>query len=372
MPGWHAATREFEADGRLLNVGLIQEQHPDRARLYLQWQGIEWPIMIDSLNRLDVNAVPITLLIDENGVIRQRVGRGDIREIVEEFLAEPAPEPLARNEAASGRDPAVWGDLEQRDAVIEALEERLAADRGDGRAAFELGVHYRRRYDESESDPLDFERAVERWGQALAIDPNQYIWRRRIQQYGPRLEKPYPFYDWVPTARERIRARGEIAAELIVEPGGAEIARPIRSFDAALPEQGEPDPGGKTLRDDGKFVVAHATVVPHRVRPGKSARVHVEFRPRGGKAHWNNEAGGMTLWIDPPAGWQVDPQRIERPNPPEQVSDEPRRVEFEIQAPEGAATIELPVYALYYVCEGDRGACLYRRQDFGVPVTIAP
>ena len=372
MPGWHAATKQFTEDGRLLNVGLIQEQHPDRARLYLQWQGIKWPIMIDSLNRLDVNVVPITLLIDENGIIRRRVGRGDTRKIVEEFLGEPAPEPLARSEADRERDPAIWGDLEQREAVIGAFEKRLAANQDDGRAAFELGVLYRRRYDEAGGDPADFERAVERWGQAVAADPNQYIWRRRIQQYGPRLEKPYPFYDWVPTARAEIQARGEIPAELIAEPGGAEIARPIRSFDAALPEKGEPDPEGKTLRDDGKFVVAHATVVPHTIRPGRSARVHVEFRTLGENAHWNNEAGGMTLWIDPPDGWQVDPQRIERPNPPEPVSDEPRRLEFEIQAPQGADSVQLPVYALYYVCQGAKGACLYRRQDFGVPVTIRP
>ena len=73
-----------------------------------------------------------------------------------------------------------------------------------------------------------------------------------------------------------------------------------------------------------------------------------------------------------PYGWQVNQQRIERANPPEPVSDEPRRIEFEVQAPAGAATVELLLYALYYVCEGDKGACLYRRQDFGVPITIAP
>ncbi len=371
MPGWHAATKEFEADGRLLNVGLIQEQHPDRARLYLQWQGIGWPIMVDALNRLDVNVVPITLLIDENGIIRHRVGRGEIRSTVEAFLAEPVPEAAAAAVGGARSDPAIWGDAERRDAVIDALDERLAADPNDGRAAFEAGVLYRRRYDEAGGDPADFARAVERWGQAVAADPNQYIWRRRIQQYGPRLEKPYPFYDWVPQAREEIAARGETPAALIAEPGGAEFARPIRSFDAALPAQGEPDPGGKTLRDDGKLVSAHATVVPPAVRAGRSARVHVEFRPFGEEAHWNNEAGGMTLWVDPPQGWRVAPRRLERANPPEPVSDEPRRLEFEVLAPRGATSIELPAYALYYVCQGEKGACLYRRQDFAIDVRVA-
>ncbi len=80
----------------------------------------------------------------------------------------------------------------------------------------------------------------------------------------------------------------------------------------------------------------------------------------------------MTLWIDPPEGWSVDRRRIERPNPPEPVSKEPRRIEFEVRAPEHAKSAELPVYALYYVCEGQKGACLYRRQDFGVNLTVAP
>ena len=43
-----------------------------------------------------------------------------------------------------------------------------------------------------------------------------------MQQYGPRLDKPYPFYDWVETAREEIRARGETPSPLRVEPAGAE------------------------------------------------------------------------------------------------------------------------------------------------------
>jgi hypothetical protein len=42
---------------------------------------------------------------------------------------------------------------------------------------------------------LFLQKAVQYWTMALDMDSNQYIWRRRIQQYGPRLEKPYSFYD---------------------------------------------------------------------------------------------------------------------------------------------------------------------------------
>ena len=57
------------------------------------------------------------------------------------------------------------------------------------------------------------------------------------------------------------------------------------------------------------------------------------------------------------------------------MSDEDRRVEVEILRPstenvEGAAGgAVLSGYALYYVCEDVRGACLYRRQDIHVPLT---
>ena len=70
MPGWHDQTKELVAKGELQVVGLIQEQHPDRARLFMQWKNMGWPLLVDSLNLLGVSAVPITLFLDEAGVIR--------------------------------------------------------------------------------------------------------------------------------------------------------------------------------------------------------------------------------------------------------------------------------------------------------------
>ena len=32
----------------------------------------------------------------------------------------------------------------------------------------------------------------------------------------------------------------------------------------------------------------------------------------------------------------------------------------------------LPAYALYYVCEGVKGTCLYRRQDIDVTIDVEP
>jgi len=80
----------------------------------------------------------------------------------------------------------------------------------------------------------------------------------------------------------------------------------------------------------------------------------------------------MLFWVSPAAGWRVSQRLVTFSNPPEAVSSEPREVEFEVRGPEQRRTprVTIPAYALYYVCEGVNGICMYRRQD--VPIIIAP
>ena len=51
-------------------LGVTQEQHPDRCRLFAQWKGFDWPILHDPINLLEAAAVPIVVAIDEQGVVR--------------------------------------------------------------------------------------------------------------------------------------------------------------------------------------------------------------------------------------------------------------------------------------------------------------
>jgi hypothetical protein len=80
----------------------------------------------------------------------------------------------------------------------------------------------------------------------------------------------------------------------------------------------------------------------------------------------------LHVWIDALEGYEVGRRRLTVPNPPEEVSTEVRRVEFEVQA--GPAVQPAPArlrgYALYYVCEDVDGTCLYRRQDIDVEVPV--
>lgn len=393
MPGWHESTKALQAAGRLQIAGIVEEQHPDRARLFMQWKQMDWPVLVDSLNLLGVSAVPVTVAIDEHGIVRAVNPRKET--IEEDFVAktfEPPPPGSAkapvRSGAIVGREPSrtaspeawrkygedtfLWGGPEAITAAIEAFE-RASGNVTDGATQFRAGVAYRARYDSPFRRPGDFREAVEQWQRALDRDPNQYIWRRRIQQYGPRLGKPYPFYDWVPEARAAIRARGQLPVVLSVEPAGAEFARPLKEFEAAKASLQEPDPAGRIHRDRGEFIQIETLTVPTAIRAGTATRAHMVMRPNlARKAHWNNEAEDLVVWVAQPAGWEVDAHRLTVPRPKDVVSQETRRVEFELHGPPDAepGRIVIPAYALYYVCEDVNGTCLYRRQDVVLEVQI--
>jgi tetratricopeptide (TPR) repeat protein len=239
---WHANTADLQEQGRLQFVGIIQEQHPDRARLFMQWQQMDWPILVDSLNLLGVSAVPITLLIDEQGIVRAvQPKEKELREFLDtDYSADsnpatvperriagqdlipskPGPDASASSWREYGDALFLWQDASRLDAVIDSYKSALEKAPEHAANHFRLGVAYRARHDSNHRRPGDFQKAVDSWKHALDLNPNQYIWRRRIQQYGPRLDKPYPFYDWVHTAREEIKARGEEPVALSAPPSG--------------------------------------------------------------------------------------------------------------------------------------------------------
>jgi hypothetical protein len=376
-------------------VGIIEEQHAERARLFMQWHQMDWPILVDTFNLLDVNAVPITATIDEHGTI-QHIGP-QVETIETEFVDQTYPRPdappiqetippdLAQLQAtAQAQDSAaawntyatrlaMWTGPQRLDEAIQAVQRALALAPGDGPTHFYAGTLYRLRFDSAYRQPQDFQQAVHHWEAALATDPNRYIWRRRIQQYGPRLDKPYPFYDWIHTARQEIHARGETPVALPVEPRGSEFASRVESFETSDVQRESPDPEGRIHRDNEEFVEVETTLVPPHVSPGAAIRCHILFRPNPEReAHWNNEVDDLVVWVDPPEGWHVDQRYLTTPNPEAVVSEEIRGIEFEVQCPEDAAPgeVRLSAYALYYVCEDIDGVCMYRRQDIQLPISV--
>lgn len=379
-------------------LGVAQEHHANRCRLFAQWKGLDFPILHDPINFMGTRGVPIAIAIDEHGIVRDT--RPKPENIEANFLDKTfeAPQSAATKTAkpslsdvealgvrakqektadawrALGDTLALWYSSDRIDDAIDAYTQAARIDQKDGAALFRLGVCYSLRNESERRRPDDFQNAVDRWGQALATNPSQYIWRRRIQQYGPRLDKPYPFYDWVAQATTEIKARGDTPVALRVPPSGSEIARPIKQFQISPEKEVSPDPEGFFPRDKEGYVKAEVTVVPSRVRPGESARVHVAFHPSAElKAHWNNEADPLRLWIDLPEGWQADHRLLAAPQPKESQSSEVRSLEFDLQPPKNAPAgpARIATYALYYVCEDVDGACWLLRQDVDFEIDVA-
>ena len=306
MPVWHERTKSLRAEGKLAIVGITQEQHPERCRLFAQWHRIDWPILWDPFNTTGSKVVPRFSLIDEHGVVRATRARASA---LDTFLATsyempqgPDPRPagerntlIAQHDPPPGMRPTIstLSELLWRDGRFPSLGSlrKTAAAGKDPKYDFWLGVAYLMRHEDPKAHVKgDFENAMRHWQRARSADPAQYIWRRRIQQFGPRVDKPYPFYDWVDRARDAVRAAGKEPVALRTALTQSERAgkRP----DA--PVTTEPDPERKLPAAD--FSVAMEMVHVPDTRQGSSdTQVHLFVHPPAG-AQWDREAGPPTLW----------------------------------------------------------------------------
>ncbi len=144
-------------------VGILEEQHPDRARLFMQWKQMDWPLMVDSLNLLEMPEVPVTLCMDEYGIIRfVNPPRNDASKLEEIFLSKmyekpsgvplvrPAGPDLARMKAAAASGSAValraygnalylWGGPRRLNEAAEVYQRALRLEPADGATHFHLG-----------------------------------------------------------------------------------------------------------------------------------------------------------------------------------------------------------------------------------------
>jgi tetratricopeptide (TPR) repeat protein len=381
VPVWHELTREARAAGELVVIGITQEQHPDRCELYAQWQGLDWPILWDPFNLTGSKAVPNAIAIDEHGVVRSVGLRA--KDFESKFMFVDF-EPLAGGAAervatcaygdlhGKPLGPVEWGMRGKAGKAIDALEELLLANPEDARLSFRAGVARRMRYDSVAHQPEDFQIAVDHWTQALALDPNQYIWRRRIQQYGPRMDKPYPFYSWIEQARAQLKAKGKVPVALVAGLTPAELAQPRRGKAVeASSESKEADPEGRIDRDTQGFIQIETAVAFDTSKGRDVGSVHLGFRPSVERlAHWNHESGvALEVWLQAPEGWKLSARHLTSELVTKSAtSSELVQLSGEVTLPADCEEGVLRGYALYYVCEGEAGTCLYLRQDFEVEI----
>ncbi|MHC5063807.1 MAG: TlpA family protein disulfide reductase [Planctomycetota bacterium] len=372
MPGWY---QQFKDVSDVQIVGLIQEQHPERCQLFMKWRQMDFPILVDALNRIGVHAVPLMWAIDEHGVVRKTQPRESW--IKNEFISTEYEAP---SEEGEFEEPSIgveaYLDAEWSEA-ISAFKEEIDADESSATAWFRLGCSYRARHDSQDAMERDFQDAIAAWTKALNLYPANYIFRRRVEQYGPRLMKPYPFYTWVEEALKEVAEREGEPFLLSVSLEGSEIAEPegrgSAAKEAVSTAAQEPDPEAKIPADSGGLVAFSGVVAPMPVNAGQKARVYLRFEPSQMKAvTWDNEAGELEVWIKSADGLVLSQQSLLSGLGSEASSNELRSLELELAVDESADLGErkLEGYALYYVCEGEEGACVYMRQDFSLDFNI--
>lgn len=380
---WYQSLKPYLDKKQIHVVGIVQEQHPDRTRLYKQWKQYSFPIMVDSLNLLGFHAIPIVMGLDESGIVRyERMKRGQLGAFLKASYPQSSPKPTLAAKpdfAALKKDKKLrdlgdayflYGQEKELDLSIDAYEKAVKKESDDSLAHFRLGVALRRRYESSFKKEGDAQRAIEAWTRALSLNPNQYIWRRRLQQYGPRLNKPYNFYAWIQKARADIQKRGETPVKLSVEARGTEImGKGLReSTSKTMPD---PDPKGQIHRDKARLVRVDAMVTPSPVRPGERVRLRLRLQPKA-KVSWNNEGQGLRLHFDWPGGIALVDGQFRAQNNKVASSRETRVLEIELKV--GAVQkgkVMIQGYLCYEVCAED-GRCLLLRQDLSIPLLIDP
>jgi len=382
VPVWHETIKKL-APENLAVLGVVQEQHAERTRLYKQWKQYDFPIAQDSVTKLGVAVVPIFVGIDEHGIVQSKQLRPQgLQKFLEtQFDAPENPAPTIDASADHSKQPedsssaeqwCMYGDQEMLfrtsnsksyDNAIAAYETALEKDPDNGAILFRLGCAFRQKYDEDSQDDADFDQASKFWTKALASNPRQYIWRRRIEQYGPRLQKPYPFYDWVDNAIKEIQQRGDEPVKLTVQLTQSELAgrsRPDYDHGDTKPEATE-----GLERDFGQFVTIESTMVPGFAVVGKPATVHLRVVPASAK--WNNESTPLTVWIESDTA-KLSSQLLKFDNPKSADSQERRSLEFDLLV-ESSEKCSIKGFALYNVC-GEDGVCMFRRQDFEIKVPL--
>ena len=152
---------------------------------------------------------------------------------------------------------------------------------------------------------------------------------------------------------------------------GSELASPSRRFTPAKANQKSPDPKAQITLDAKQLITARVVTVPSKARAGRTVRVHVTMTPSvTQKAHWNNEAEPLRLWVDPPKGWQASRRLISVKQPKKPESKESRLLDFEVKLPRNAkGKHTLKTYALCYVCE-DSGLCYFLRQNINIAIEV--
>lgn len=392
VPKWYETLKPHVDEGKLVIVGIVEEQHPDRARLFAQWKGITGPLLQDPVNYVHVSELPVVVAVDENGIVRAR--DCDLETVEKKFIKrkysgkpafippnteEPPNTRVTRRLADEARGASACvehgealllaGEPAQVEEAIKVYAQALEYDKENARAEFGLGTAYLMQFEGEKRQAGDFQRAIDAWTRAVSLAPGNHVFRARLQQYGPKVAKQPAPYGWIEAARKDIRTRGDVPIALAVEPNGAETGRKMSPSDDDKRPAG--DPKGKVARDKKGLISIEETVVRSTEKShDRIHEIHLIFRPSvesGGQ--WGGESEALRVWVKGSKSVKVSPEVLEWSKTKEAANSDVRTLNFTATR-EGKSRkpVTIKGYALCHVREGQEGKSQFLRQDFQIKI----
>ncbi len=396
IPRWHEKLKPFVDTGQLVVIGVAQEQHADRCRLFSQWRGIEWPILHDAMNLTGVKNVPTLVTIDEYGLVRDTHPDADSieAEFINKTFKAPKTTPilgpvkltdprLTRRYAGEARRAKEWREHgtalilsgkppQIEEAIDKAFVRSLETEPGDPDSLFRLGVAHMIRYESPQRRPEDFQSAIDAWRKAHRLRSGCEIFRRRIQQYGPCVDKPFAFYDWVTSARREIVDRGDTPATLQPWPCDIERAKPAKKFTYDKKQRGpSPDEAEKVNKDrDGLVSISFGAVPGTAKKHKRIVQVLVILRPDATRGtEWDDGADPPRLWLEKPKTGRLSELFVEYAKTSDDAPENDRVLTFPVRlSSKKGKSMTVRGTVVYSVRQTDGGSPRSFRQDIKIKI----
>lgn len=394
VPRWYEALAPLVKSEKLVIVGVAHDVYAERARLFVQWKGIDGPILHDPVNHVRLSRLPRFVAIDENGYVRDtapELKSFSSRFVNRKFPGAPAPIPpnteeppllvVTRREAIQAHMapeetrhgdallirnlPAMLGD------AVKFYRRAIKNDPRSAQAHYGLGIALRRRFESEFRRAGDFRLFVAAWKKAAALAPDHQIYQGALAALAPPGNPRRCAYQWMEEARAQLAKRGETPVALSVPPLRTETCGP-----AAGEASNGDSPSAPKAKDDEDHHVRIEAAVVRSADPGRPTvyELHLALCPDLDRdVRWSSDASLTYVTISSKGGVRARPARLA---PLSGKGDgagvgggAPLVLSTTVTIDSGGKSgTRLVGAAVYQVRVGDDGAPVTLRQEFSAPI----
>ena len=241
LVAWDENCRDLIKKNKLVVLAVCHDASPAYAKLYFQWKQIDWPLAHDVVNHCGASKLPLSLYINEKGIIKQiepepgklakrlaKLKALKSREIAEEDREQLVEPKITRRAASEGRSAdalCIHGDAlimagqpPQIDEAIEVYKKATEEAPKMAKAWFGLGVaHYLRAKLNQSADPSaadDGKAATAAWKKTRELASDNQVFKIEIEQFKAKPGNLEKMFDWVADAKKEISDRGDKPVEV--------------------------------------------------------------------------------------------------------------------------------------------------------------